>query len=98
MTAEAVHSELPVYSEEVASIGSNASTLTMGSSETGNRTTGTRKRTKSETAASVLGDTSSITSELSFRNQRRGSGFANGGYMRFVNHCKGYNNEIVYQN
>lgn len=83
MTAEAVHSETPVYSEEVASTGSNASSLTMGSGDTGYRTIEGRKRIKSETATSVSGETSSR--ESSFRNgSRRGSGFSNKGYLRFA--------------
>ena len=85
VTAEAVHSELPVYSEEVASTNSNASTLTTGSTDNRYIRSEKRKRIKSETSA--LDDTSSNSSEFSFRrDSRRGSlGFTNKSYMRCVN-------------
>ena len=85
MTAEKVHSETPQYSEEVGAVKSGAKMMTMGSTDTGYRSTERRKRTKSETAASI-GEAGPTSGEWSYRSEhRQSSAFANGGYMRYAN-------------
>ena len=56
--------------------------MTMGSVDTGYRSTERRKRIKSETRPSV-GDLGVTSEAWSHRTEQR-SGFSNGGYMRFV--------------
>ena len=81
VTAEDVKSETPKYSEEVGTIKSGASMMTMSSSDAGYASTERRKRTKSETAASTRG---SGGAELSYKEENtQGPTFTNQGYMRF---------------
>ncbi|KAL9959837.1 hypothetical protein ACROYT_G033195 [Oculina patagonica] len=82
VTAEEVHSEIPQYSEEIGAVKSGAKMMTMSSTDTGYRSTERRKRTKSETAASI-GDAGATSGDWSYRSEhRQSSAFANGGYMR----------------
>ena len=91
VTADDVKSEKPQYSENVGTIKSGASIMTMSSDDTGYRSTERRKRIKSETAASVGGSGAAATvggsgaAEYSYREEKmQGSDFTNHGYMRFV--------------
>lgn len=85
LTAEEVHSEIPQYSEEIGAVKSGAKMMTMSSTDTGYRSTERRKRTKSETAASI-GDAGATSGDWSYRSEhRQSSAFANGGYMRYDN-------------
>ena len=83
MTAEDVKSETPKYSEEIGTIKSGASMLTMSSvSDAGYASKERRKRTKSDTAASAGGFGGA---EFSYKEENiQGSNFTNQGYMRFV--------------
>ena len=91
VTAEDVKSEKPKYSEDVGTIKSGSSMMTMSSADTGYRSTERRKRIKSETAAAVGGSgaaaavSGSGAAEYSYREEKiQGSDFTNQGYMRFV--------------
>ena len=83
VTAEDVKSETPKYSEEIGTIKSGASMMTMSSaSDAGYASTERRKRTKSDSAASAGGTGGA---EFSFKEENvQGSDFTNQGYMRFV--------------
>ena len=83
MTAEDVKSETPKYSEEIGTIKSGASMMTMSSaSDAGYASTERRKRTKSDSAASAGGTGGA---EFSFKEENvQGSDFTNQGFMRFV--------------
>lgn len=82
VTAADVKSEKPTYSEDVGTIKSGSSMMTMGSADTGYRSTERRKRIKSESAASVRGAGAAEWSQA--EEQKQSSGFSNEGYMRFV--------------
>jgi len=78
VTAENVKSEKPTYSEDVGTIKSGSTMMTMSSADTGYRSTERRKRTKSESAASA-----GATGAGSYmQEQNQGSSFANRGFMR----------------
>lgn len=84
MTAEEVHSETPKYSEEIGTVKSGAKMMTMNSADTGYRSAERRKRTKSETAASI-GDAGATSGDWSYRTEhRQSSAFTNEGYMKYV--------------
>ncbi|XP_068760301.1 coadhesin-like [Montipora capricornis] len=77
VTPEAIHSEVPVYSEDVLAVNSNASTLSMSSNNTENMTSGANLKRVPSSSRSTISRKSSNSSESS-----RKSGYANSGFKR----------------
>ena len=82
VTPEAIHSEVPVYSEDVLAVNSNASTLSMSSNNTENMTSGANLKRVPSSSRSTISRKSSNSSESS-----RKSGYANSGFKRLVLEC-----------
>ena len=82
VTAETVHSETPLYSQEVntGTVKKGASKMTMSSTDTQKR-----KRAQSESAAATLGVAEATSHQWSHQTeQKQSSTFTNEGYMRYV--------------
>lgn len=82
VTAETVHSETPLYSQEVntGTIKKGATKMTMSSTDTQKR-----KRAQSESAAATLEEAEATSKQWSYQTeQRQSSAFANEGYMRYI--------------
>lgn len=80
VTAETVHSETPLYSQEVntGTVKKGATKMTMSSTDTQKR-----KRAQSESAAATLEEAEATSKQWSYQTeQRQSSAFANEGYMR----------------
>ncbi|XP_022783430.1 coadhesin-like [Stylophora pistillata] len=80
VTAETVHSETPLYSQEVntGTVKKGASKMTMSSTDTQKR-----KRAQSESAAATLGVAEATSHQWSHQTeQKQSSTFTNEGYMR----------------
>lgn len=82
VTAETVHSETPLYSQEVntGTVKKGATKMTMSSTDTQKR-----KRAQSESAAATLEEAEATSKQWSYQTeQRQSSAFANEGYMRYI--------------